>query len=158
VWLYTPHQHKTAHRGKRRAIAIGPQAQAAIRDYFTPRIDDYLFSPARMMREFRDSQRQARKTPVQPAQQVRTKPKPKKKPGEHYTARSYAEAVSRACEKAGVEHWHPNQLRHGFATRVRKEHGLEAAQVLLGHSKADVTQVYAERNEALAASVAAKIG
>jgi site-specific recombinase XerC len=54
--------------------------------------------------------------------------------------------------------WHPNQLRHSFATRVRKEHGLEAAQVLLGHSRADVTQVYAERNQQLAATVAAKIG
>ena len=54
--------------------------------------------------------------------------------------------------------WHPNQLRHAFATRVRKGYWLEAAQVLLGHSKADVTQVYAERNETLAADVAAKIG
>jgi site-specific recombinase XerC len=53
---------------------------------------------------------------------------------------------------------HPNQLRHSYATKVRKEHGLEAAQVLLGHSKADVTQVYAERNSALAAKVAAEIG
>jgi hypothetical protein len=35
---------------------------------------------------------------------------------------------------------------------------LEAAQVLLGHARADVTQVYAERNERLAATVAAKIG
>jgi site-specific recombinase XerD len=39
-------------------------------------------------------------------------------------------------------------LRHTFATRVRKEHGLEAAQVLLGHSKADTTQIYAERGHA----------
>ncbi len=54
--------------------------------------------------------------------------------------------------------WHPNQLRHSFATRIRKQHGLEAAQVLLGHSRADVTQVYAERNEALATTIAAKIG
>src|SRR5207253_2014030 len=54
--------------------------------------------------------------------------------------------------------WHPNQLRHTFATRVRKQHGLEAAQVLLGHSRADVTQIYAEKNEALATAVAAKIG
>jgi integrase len=54
--------------------------------------------------------------------------------------------------------WHPYQLRHSFATRVRKQHGLEAAQVLLGHSRADVTQVYAERNQALALEVAAKIG
>jgi integrase len=54
--------------------------------------------------------------------------------------------------------WHPNQLRHSFATRVRKIHGLEAVQVLLGHSRADVTQVYAERNEELAATIAAQIG
>jgi integrase len=54
--------------------------------------------------------------------------------------------------------WSPNQLRHSYATRVRKDHGLEAAQALLGHERADVTQVYAERNETLAASVAAKIG
>ena len=54
--------------------------------------------------------------------------------------------------------WHPNQLRHLFATVVRKEHGLEAAQVLLGHARADVTQVYAERNEELAARVAEQVG
>ena len=62
----------------------------------------------------------------------------------------------RAWRKA--HHWHPNQLRHSFATRVRKEYGLEATQVLLGHSRADVTQVYAERDQQLAATVAAKIG
>jgi integrase len=54
--------------------------------------------------------------------------------------------------------WHPNQLRHTFATSVRKQHGLEAAQVLLGHSRVDVTQIYAEKNEELATAVAAKIG
>jgi site-specific recombinase XerC len=54
--------------------------------------------------------------------------------------------------------WHPNQLRHSFATRVRKEYGLEAVQVVLGHSRADVTQVSAERDEALAARVATGIG
>lgn len=30
--------------------------------------------------------------------------------------------------------------------------------MLLGHSRADVTQVYAERNEQLASAVAAKFG
>lgn len=67
-------------------------------------------------------------------------------------------------EKAAVKahwkahRWHPNQLRHSFATKVRRAHGLEAAQVLLGHAKADVTQVYAEKNEALAIAVAGQIG
>ena len=54
--------------------------------------------------------------------------------------------------------WNPNQLRHSYATKVRNEHGLEAAQVLLGHARADVTQIYAERNERLAAAVAARSG
>jgi len=55
-------------------------------------------------------------------------------------------------------HWHTHRLRHNYATQVRKQFGLEAAQVLLGHSTADVTQIYAERDMDRAASVAAKIG
>jgi integrase len=54
--------------------------------------------------------------------------------------------------------WHPNQLRHARATDVRRRYGLEAAQVVLGHANADVTQVYAERNLTLAERVAAEIG
>jgi len=64
--------------------------------------------------------------------------------------------------------WHPHQpcpakhwrrrVRHNAATELRKEFGLEAAQILLGHSKADVTQVYAERDDNRAAAVVAKIG
>jgi site-specific recombinase XerC len=57
-----------------------------------------------------------------------------------------------------VTHWHPNQLRRLFATQVRKAHGLEAAQVLLGHARADVTEVYAQRDLNLASAVAAEIG
>jgi integrase len=54
--------------------------------------------------------------------------------------------------------WHPHQLRHSHATEVRRRFGLEAAQVALGHARADVTQVYAERNLALAVKVAEEIG
>ena len=52
----------------------------------------------------------------------------------------------------------PNQLRHRFGTEIRKAFGLEASQVLLGHAKADVTQVYAERDVAKAVAVAAQVG
>jgi integrase len=55
-------------------------------------------------------------------------------------------SIYRACERTGVPPWHPNQIRHTYATEVRREHGLEAAQILLGHTYADVTQVYAERD------------
>jgi integrase len=54
--------------------------------------------------------------------------------------------------------WAPNRLRHTFGTMVRKAHGLEAAQVTLGHARADVTQIYAEKNEALAVAIAEKLG
>ena len=35
IWIYKPTQHKTARRGKTRAIAIGPKAQAVLREFFT---------------------------------------------------------------------------------------------------------------------------
>jgi integrase len=75
-----------------------------------------------------------------------------------YNPHAYATAVRRACERAGIPPWHPNQVRHTYATAVRCQYGLEAAQVLLGDARADVTQVYAERNEELATMVAATIG
>jgi integrase len=91
---------------------------------------------------------------------------------ERYTVSSYGHAVARAVKRANrelgrsaapgtddpVPHWHPNQLRHAHGTEVRRLYGLEAAQVALGHERADVTQVYAEKNLALAAKVAAEIG
>ena len=54
--------------------------------------------------------------------------------------------------------WSPNQLRHAAATEIRREFGLEAAQVILGHSQANVTQVYAERDLAKGLEVARQIG
>jgi integrase len=162
IWLYKPAHHKTAWRGKTRVITIGPRAQEMLKQFFTPDINDYLFSPRRAMAEYQAERAANRQTPRYPGHMARNAAKrkthPKRTPQEMYDVTSYAHAVKRACLKAKVAHWHPNQLRHTFATRVRKQHGLEAAQVLLGHSRADVTQVYAERNEALAATVVAKIG
>jgi integrase len=54
--------------------------------------------------------------------------------------------------------WHPHQLRHTAATRLRREHGLEAAQVILGHKTLTVTQVYAEKNVAAAQRVMTEVG
>jgi integrase len=117
-----------------------------------------LFSPYRAREERFRAYRQTRQSKIQPSQLKRRKEKPKLVPAAEYTPHTYAHAVRVAAQKAGTPHWHPNQLRHLFATEVRKEYGLEAAQVLLGHSRADVTQVYAERNERLAAEVVARIG
>ena len=54
--------------------------------------------------------------------------------------------------------WSPNQLRHSAATEIRRQFGLETAQVALGHAAADITQVYAERDLVLAVEVMRKIG
>ena len=78
--------------------------------------------------------------------------------GDCYTGAAYTRAIRRACLKADVPVWRPNQLRHAFATEVRKRFGLEAAQVGLGHAKADVTQVYAAKNSEFAATIAAQVG
>jgi hypothetical protein len=42
--------------------------------------------------------------------------------------------------------WSPNRLRHNAATTLRREFGIEAARVALGHSKLDTTEIYAERD------------
>jgi integrase len=71
---------------------------------------------------------------------------------------SLRRAVDRACKRAGVEPWSPYRLRHKMASQVRAEYGLEASQCILGHSHADVTHVYAERDMRQAATVARLIG
>ncbi len=78
--------------------------------------------------------------------------------GDHYTTGSYRRAIARACDEAGIDGWTPHRLRHTAATTIRRRFGLEAAQVMLGHAQADVTQVYAEVNRDRAFEVAAQIG
>lgn len=160
VWLFRPPHHKLAHKNLNRAVYLGPQAQALLAEFPTATPEEYVFSPRRE-REERNAARAAnRKTKYYASRQgwqVR-KVSPERAPGEKYTVASYGYAIRRACAKHEIESWAPNQLRHSFATTVRKEHGLEAAQVLLGHTRADVTQVYAERNEELATRIAGQLG
>lgn len=54
--------------------------------------------------------------------------------------------------------WSPNRLRHSAGTEIRKRYGLEAAQVVLGHASADVTQVYAERDLQKAVEIMREVG
>jgi integrase len=158
VWLYRPHSHKTRHRGKDRIITLGPRAQEIVKGFLKLDTQAYLFSPAEAMSALRAEQRRNRKTKLQPSQVNRRKRRPKRKPGKRYTTLSYGYAIRRACVKNGIDLWHPHQLRHSHATEVPRQFGLEAAQVALGHAQANVTEVYAERDLALAVKVAAQIG
>jgi integrase len=214
LWVYRPTQHKTAHRGKPRAVPLGPKARALLIEFITDgkpppegfthialndseqstarliAADAYqeagrehdaellrdlsrpvvflascvidpstlVFSPARERVERFKRWRAARKSKLTPSQTRRKVQNPQIVPSVEYTTHTYTTSIAKACKRADIPHWHPNQLRHTHATEVRRRYGLEAAQATLGHSRADVTQVYAERDLALAAKVASEIG
>ncbi len=162
VWVFRPGQHKGAWRGKAREVRIGPRAQAVIAPFLDRPDGGYLFRPSDSRAEHLAGRRAARKAKLWPShvthQALKRASTPSRAPGGKYTTSAYGRSVARASAKAGVPAWHPNQLRHAFATEVRRRFGLEAAQVLLGHARADVTQVYAERDATLAAGVAGEIG
>ncbi len=158
VWVYHPASHKTEHHGRKRTIFIGPRAQEILLPYLLRDSKAFCFSPADNVARSRAKRRDERKTKVQPSQLNRRKKSPKRKPGERYNRNAYLHAVHRACRKAGIPTWAPNQLRHSTGTDLRTRYGLEAAQVVLGHSKADVTQIYAERDLAKAAAIMREVG
>ncbi|MBX7165131.1 MAG: site-specific integrase [Pirellulales bacterium] len=158
VWIYRPTRHKTEHRGRGRQIMLGPRAQAVLLPYLDREPEAYCFSPREAVAQRARRLRAQRKTKVQPSQRDRRKARPRRPPGDHYEHHTYARAIRRACEKAGVPPWCPNQLRHAAATAIRAQYGLEGAQVVLGHSRADVTQIYAERDWLKAQQIAAEAG
>lgn len=160
VWTYRPEKHKTQHHGRERVIFIGPKAQGVLLRYLARGAKTYCFRPCDSEEKRLAVLHADRTTPLSCGNKPGSnrKRKPRRQPGEHYTTNSYRRAIYRACDKAGVEKWSPNQLRHSAATEIRREFGLEAAQVILGHSQANVTQVYAERDLAKGLEVARQIG
>jgi len=54
--------------------------------------------------------------------------------------------------------FHPHQLRHSAATRWRAQYGAEATLVMLGDRTTRMVDVYGEKNMAMAAKIAEKIG
>jgi integrase len=171
-WVYRPSRHKTAHHGHERIVFVGPQAQEIMQPFI--RKDDpsaYLFSPAAADEDRRRRLRENRTTPLSCGNRPGTnmKRRPRKSPGERYVTQTYGRAIVYACRRAFPEpegldeeqrrkwrqdhQWHPHQLRHNAATRLRKEFGLDVAQVVLGHKTLAVTQVYAERDTEAARKV-----
>ena len=158
IWLYTPHTYKTQHHGHSRVIFVGPKAQDVLRPYLLRDKGAYCFSAAEAYGRQCAERRASRKTKRQPSQLNRGTARPARPPSDHYSKDSYRRAIQRACDKAHVAPWRPNQLRHAAGTEARRRFGLEAAQLLLGHAKADVTQIYAEVNVQRGIEVARMIG
>jgi integrase len=178
IWRYQPQSHKTEHHGRPRTIFFGPRAQGILLPYLARDEKSYCFRPADSEAKRRAAQHSSRVTPLNSGNRPGSnrKQRPKRVPGDRYTASAYRRAIHRACDKAfpapdelaadptklatwqSAHRWSPNRLRHSAATEIRKRFGLEAAQVVLGHSTADITQIYAERNFALADQVAKEVG
>jgi integrase len=166
VWEIHLHHHKNAWRGRRRTVYVPAKAQVILAKYLNRPADAYCFSPKDANKDYLEDRSSKRVTPMscgnKPGSNRRSKPV--RVPGESYTSGSYGRAIARACEKAFPcpkeirkkedkaqwrkdHNWSPNQLRHTFATKIRKELGIEAASVLLGHSEVGVTQIYAQRDK-----------
>lgn len=131
VWTYEPPQHKTAQYGHERRVYLGPQAQRIVKPFMRRKTTELLFTPQGNFRH-RD--------------------------GDTYTVSSYRIHIRRACKAANVPVFHPHQIRHTAATLIRKQHGLEAAQIILGHRTLQTTQVYAERDESKGIEVMSRVG
>ncbi len=54
--------------------------------------------------------------------------------------------------------WHPHQLRHTAGTVVRRAASLEHARVVLGHSSAVTSEIYAERDNDAAREIIGRVG
>ena len=84
---------------------------------------------------------------------------------EKETASAWHARIKRTRKWDALKTWrrhhrfHPHQLRHSAATLLRREFGLEAAQLALGHASANITDaVYAERDREKVIEVMRKIG
>jgi integrase len=176
VWEYKVPEHKTEHHGRDRIVYIGPEAQKLIAPYLLRDTLQPCFSPKESAATMRSNRTAKRTTPLSCGNRAGgpCKPKPKRKAGDQYVTTSYARAITRACDLAfpvpdglsesalkqwqAANRWSPNQLRHTAATEIRRRFGLEAAQVILGHAEAKITEIYAERDADKAREVAKLIG
>lgn len=139
LWLYTPTHAPTNeptskvehHGGPPLCYWVGPQAQAVLSPLLEAVEPDGWLFPSRYH--------------------------------EPYTTRGYGFQVKKACRKLGISVWTPLQVRHARLTEIRAGNwggrsGAEAAQVVARHKSLRTTEVYAERDEALAREVMRRLG
>ena len=168
IWIYEPEKHKNRWRGHRRLIPLGPQAQELIAPFLDRPVSEYMFSPAEA-EAWRNEQRRLKRKRKPQAYPHKSKARvirgeaiksriSKRTKGNHYSPDSYRRAVTYGIKKSNsarskisadfikVINWTPYQLRHTFATKVRRSHGVEAAQLGLGHARTNIVDIYAEKN------------
>jgi len=148
IWIFTPEHHKLEWRDddEPRQLAIGPECQKLLMPFLLRHSKAYLFSPAEALKEHNASRREARETKLYPSHASR-KPKGRggRAPSGQYDTNSYRRAIHRACERAGIEKWSPNRLRHLRAGEIKQALGIEVAGAVLGHRHLKTTEIYADR-------------
>lgn len=145
LWLYRLDQHKTDWKGIWRWIPIEPRAQQLLTTYLTRSPDSYCFSP--------------RETYLQWCKEHGRTPnlhRRSRNPGDHYKTEAYDDVIRRACIRAGLPCWSPNQLRHGVLTEVEVEYSREDARCVAGHTTPGTTARYVEAAERAARVVAGR--
>lgn len=150
VWVATLVDHKTAHHGKSRKLFFPAAALPILAKYLDASPRSRLF-PMTRCAYCRGITRGCEAAFGMPDELRRPK-KGKLTPQELAAVRESAAKWRKAhC-------WSPHWLRHCFITSIRERFGIEAAQVLAGHSSADMTAIYSTKMDAVALNVAAQLG
>jgi integrase len=177
-WEYHPASHKGTWRGKSRTIPLGPRAVAIVQEFLKPDTTAFLFDPREVANRARVAQTNKRysrraydqaiaracerafphPTLVEMRTAIKATPLGGRRKAWKELRRWEKEHAAELAQWREAHRWSPLQLRHTAATSIRAQYGLESAQVVLGHSKADVTQIYAERDLSKARAIIAEIG
>lgn len=167
VWLFSPIDHKNAHRGQSLVKAIPLVAQAILSPYLSRDDAAFCFDPRESEANRLAELRKQRKSPVQPSQQHRNRDRRSKMLRERYDSVTYRRAVVRGIENANraaiqrgekpMPPWSVNHLRHAIATDVAAIAGQHAAQLWLGHSDQAATRIYTAREVIELAAVSRKL-
>jgi site-specific recombinase XerD len=176
-------QPRVIYLGPQAQEIIRPFLKADLQAYlFSPR--DWVEE----LHAARGAARKTKPTPSELRRRQRRQRRQAPRHAARYDRRGYRQAVVRACDKANaaalkalaiglakagrtpqeiaqalegkrpVPRWSPLQLRHAAATAIRAKYGVEAAKVILGHTKVETTQIYAERDLRKAREIMAEIG
>jgi len=134
LFLWRP-RHKTEWTGAELVIPIGPKCQRVLRPYLG---GGPLFDP-------------------------RKNPMARGNVGKTYSPASYRRAIVRGIENAAlsgvkIPKWSPHAIRHARGHEIRRTHGIEAVQAILGHASLSASEIYSERRLNTAREIAAAIG
>jgi len=164
IWEYRPPKHKNTWRGQERVIMMGQACQMLVKAFVERRgTQDALFSPRDAIQE--------RASRALTHRRENQKPGPRKTERyvqDQYDAKVITHSIRRAVAELNrdrvaqglepIPRWTVHQCRHAHATRVRRELGIEAARIALGHRDAGITLTYAEADLEVARQVAGLLG